>query len=188
MPTIWLWWLNSGRISVTSVAKPKPTRQGAPSDEITMFAGQISRCSTPRPCMPATALAMPAAKSIRSSSARGLTICARLACPASASTIEAGVMRRIQHLRHTHHAPQPLQDSHLVLQSTLRLCTQRLFADDRAPRKQKRASPVCVDFRAQSRPERADPGQAKPRRHPSTTSHGRTCLYLTPVRAESRRF
>ena len=31
-----------------------------------------------------------------------------------------GVMRRIQHLRHTHHAPQPLQDSHLVLQSTLR--------------------------------------------------------------------
>ena len=55
-----------------------------------MFAGVMSRCITPRRCIPATARASPTASPISSSTASGLASPARLAPPASASTIDPG--------------------------------------------------------------------------------------------------
>ena len=55
-----------------------------------MLAGVMSRCSTPRRCIPATARASLPASRISSSTASGLASPARVVSPASASTIDPG--------------------------------------------------------------------------------------------------
>ena len=55
-----------------------------------MFAGVMSRCITPRRCIPATARASRTASPISSSAASGFASPARLVPPTSASTIDPG--------------------------------------------------------------------------------------------------
>ena len=90
VPTISPAGVNSGRISAIPVASPKSTRQGTPSPPTTMLAGQMSRCITPRRCIPATARANPSPSPTRSSTASGVATAARLRSPASANTSAPG--------------------------------------------------------------------------------------------------
>ena len=55
-----------------------------------MFAGVMSRCSTPARCIPATARASPSPSPASSPAASGVATPARLTPPASASTIDPG--------------------------------------------------------------------------------------------------
>ena len=88
VPTISVECVNSGRIWAAEVANPKSTRHGVALSAITMLAGLMSRCITPRPCIPATALANFRASAIRSSTESGFDSPARLVPPASANTID----------------------------------------------------------------------------------------------------
>ena len=90
VPTIWAWWVNSGRISATDDASAKSTRHGTPAPERTTFAEVMSRCITPRRCIPATARARSSPSPVRSSAGSGLVTPARLASPASSSTTDPG--------------------------------------------------------------------------------------------------
>ncbi len=116
VPTIWVWWVNSGRISASDVADAKPTRHGAPSADITMLAGQMSRCITPRPCMPATAFANARARPIRSLERKRLHRARHAVLAGVGERDRPGIARGIQHLRHAYHPAQPLQHSQLMLE------------------------------------------------------------------------
>jgi hypothetical protein len=82
--------MNSGRISAAEAARAKSTRHGTPAPDKTTFAGVMSRCITPRWCIPATARARSSPSPIRSPAASGLVRPARLAAPASSSTTDPG--------------------------------------------------------------------------------------------------
>ena len=94
VPTISVAWVKPGRSSGTDVASAKVDQGRGASPETTTLAGLMSRCITPRRCIPATALANAVASPITSSIASRSASSARLAVPASASAIESGYRGR----------------------------------------------------------------------------------------------
>ena len=73
-----------------------------------------------------------------------------------------------------------------MLQSTLALWPERLFADHRAPRYEQPRHPCALTFVHHLCPNGQIPVRQN-RRHPSTTSHTtEPASYLTPVHAELR--
>ena len=129
-----LWWVNSGRISANDVAKREVHQaRDAVAATARCWPDVMSRCITPRRCIPATARASPTASPISSSTASGFASAARLVPPTSASTIEPGYRGASSQLRDPRDPAQPLQHRQLVPQPPLRVRPQRLLADDRAP-------------------------------------------------------
>jgi hypothetical protein len=80
----------TGRDGWYDVAEAKSTKHGTPSSKSTTFAGVMSRCMTPRPCIPATARANRTASPISPSTSGGVASSTRLVPPTSASTIDPG--------------------------------------------------------------------------------------------------
>ena len=80
-----------------------------------MLAGVMSRCITPRRCIPATALANSTASSIRSSTASGLASAGQARAANVRQHDRARVPRRLHQLRDPVDAAQPLQHRPLML-------------------------------------------------------------------------
>ena len=171
-----LWWVNSGRSSANDVASAKSTRHGAPSPETTMLAGVMSRCITPRRCIPATARASATASPISSSTASGVASPARLVVAGVGQHDRVRVPRRVHQLRDPVDPAQPLQHRPLVPQPAVRVRPQRLLADHRAPGKEQPSHPRVIALVDRFRPiGRSRPGNPRPAPIRTSTG-GRTWL------------
>src|SRR5690606_17716784 len=89
-PSILVWWMNSGSISATSVAREKSTRTGDPSPEITTLAGQMARWVTPRACTSARTAARSRASRSSGAGAMGTGRSARRVPATSRSSSTSG--------------------------------------------------------------------------------------------------
>jgi hypothetical protein len=100
-----------------------------------------------------------------------------------------GVVRRIQHLRHAHHTTEPLEDSHLMMESALRVWTQRHFADDRASRQEKPGHPGASAIVHYLGSNGYTPIRHRAVTHrPPHTRPTAAASYLTPIRVNPRQY
>ncbi len=98
-----------------------------------------------------------------------------------------GIARFIEHLRHAHHPAQPLEESQLMLESTLAVWPQRLFADDRAPRQEHPRHARAFALVQHFGPHRRSPiGQCRAFAHRPPPRTAKPASYLTPIRGECR--
>ena len=137
VPTISVWWVNSGRISANDVASAKSTRHGAPSPDTTMLAGVMSRCITPRRCIPATARANPSRKPDQLIDWPAASPCRPGSPPpASASTIDPGYRGAPPAGRPPPRRAAAPASPTSCRSPAFRVRPQRLLADDRALRQE----------------------------------------------------
>ena len=137
-----------------------------------MLAGVMSRCITPRRCIPATARASSHGQPDQLIDGQWRGQPGQAGAAGVRQHDRPRVPRRLHQLRDARDTAQPLQHRHLVPQPPRRVRPQRLLADDRAPRQGTAESPACARSRAALRPERADLAPAF-RPHPA-------CPHPTP--------
>ena len=143
-----------------------------------MLAGVISRCITPRRCIPATARASSTASPVNSSAGSGFASPARLVPPASSSTIDPGYCRRIRQLDHPSHPAQPLQHRPLMPNPPLPVRPQRLLADHRPPGQEQTADARACALVHNLGPDRWIPARQHPA-WPHLPTSARARIYLT---------
>ena len=151
-----------------------------------MLAGVMSRCITPRRCIPATARANPTASPISSSTASGF---ARLGQAGAADVCQHDrprVPRRVQQLRDPDDTAQPLQHRHLVPQPPRRVRAQRLLADDRASRHEQPSHPRAGGLVHTARPPPPGPAARRPPYDTSAARSGAPDHCLHPIEGAAK--
>ena len=170
VPTISLWWVNSGRISATDVASSKSTRQGAPSPDDHDVGRADVAVHHPPPVHPGHGPRQRHRQPDQLIDRQRLHQRRQARAADVRQHDRVRIPRRIHQLRDPVHPAQPLEHRPLMLQPPRpRPAPAAPYGSPSAPAGTA-GSPACARSRAGSRSEPADRRPATPRPHPPCTS------------------